>query len=44
MTNSEAFHQLPLADVPKQVRAELAEFLKAQNLSSQPSASQLPKL
>ena len=28
MTNSEDFHQLPLADVPKHVRAELADFLK----------------
>lgn len=28
MTNSEAFHQLPLADVPRHVRAELADFLK----------------
>lgn len=28
MTNSEAFHRLPLADVPKHVRTELADFLK----------------
>src|SRR5699024_7986527 len=28
MSNSEAFHQLPIAEVPKHVRAELADFLK----------------
>ncbi|APT82290.1 polyprenyl synthetase family protein [Corynebacterium ammoniagenes] len=28
MNNSEAFHQLPIAEVPKHVRAELADFLK----------------